>query len=1037
MRRPVRIGLLAAAVLAGALAGPVPAGADPDGLLAQLGFGSGDAPRLAAARETRSPEEWLAEGHAARARNELERAIALYRRAGDGADALFWLATVQRWVGDLDGAAATYARLLERFPDHVDGLLGDARVALRTGATGRAVTDLTRAADLDPDRAEARQLLVRAHAARGDWGRAYALADRAFAGDERLRARADIAFRARWYGRAARDYRALLNGHPDDPDLALALGRTYERQGYLDRAATVYADALRSHPDHADLQVRAAAVQRWLGEADAARRHADAALAAAPDRPDALIERAYQELARDHLDGPTRTVLVPVEAPPTAPTAPAEPAEPEVPEPTAEAPAQPSPPAGAPVAPPPPLVIVHRVVPGDTLGGLAQAFLGDATRWGEVWEANPFVTDPDRIYPGQKLLILVQGAGVRQVPHRVRRGESLSRIARAYLGDAGMWPLVWLANPAVIDPDRIEPGQTIRVPIPRPELPPGMGLVPHVVRPGETLGSIARDHLGDAARWTMVWRVNPELKDPNRIRVGHVLNVPRAVAAPSVPVAAAPAPPAAAPRATPPAPEVPTPAPAPRLVALRDDWGAAQWARRAVTVAPASREGRALVARVALRRLRLADAREGFDALHAEAPPACDLCAERIAAREATAPVLDASFGYDVTRDLDGRADPTVAVPTPVRYRTVEWGLGARHRVAARLTLGARYGVVDTSLTNRNTGARIYDYAARTGELAATVHLGDRHTLTAAGGATDYRPDSAGSIADRRFTRLRLAWDRTRWNGAWHVSAAQGPYLGRSIPPQAAYTLFRERRLDAAAERRLTPRATAFARYAHAAYQGGPTLNEGALGARLRLGTHHLTAEYAQEHQPGRFLDEAGGGLAPVFVRARRAEVSDRWRWPFPFRFAASARVRTLEANTLTVGGTPYASPSNRETAASLEAAYAHPALSPLAFGAGYDYVDFDKNAFAYDTVDSRGPDLFAELADADGDCWSYRLRYTWGVRWDEDPANAHYVRHLLEGTARVNAGARLSAGLSGRYFRAAAYDGEQVRLTADLTWRF
>jgi hypothetical protein len=45
------------------------------------------------------------------------------------------------------------------------------------------------------------------------------------------------------------------------------------------------------------------------------------------------------------------------------------------------------------------------VKPGDTLADIAQRYLGDARRWREIWERNRFITNPNRIYPGDTLVI--------------------------------------------------------------------------------------------------------------------------------------------------------------------------------------------------------------------------------------------------------------------------------------------------------------------------------------------------------------------------------------------------------------------------------------------------------------------------------------------------------------------------------------------------------------------------------------------------------------------------------------------------------
>lgn len=48
----------------------------------------------------------------------------------------------------------------------------------------------------------------------------------------------------------------------------------------------------------------------------------------------------------------------------------------------------------------------HDVVSGDTLGAIAKKYYGDASKYPVIFEANkPMLSDPDKIYPGQKLRI--------------------------------------------------------------------------------------------------------------------------------------------------------------------------------------------------------------------------------------------------------------------------------------------------------------------------------------------------------------------------------------------------------------------------------------------------------------------------------------------------------------------------------------------------------------------------------------------------------------------------------------------------------
>ncbi len=47
---------------------------------------------------------------------------------------------------------------------------------------------------------------------------------------------------------------------------------------------------------------------------------------------------------------------------------------------------------------------------------------------------------------------------------RVPRGASLWRLARTYLGAGNLWAALWKANPQIKDPNRIRAGQVLRLP---------------------------------------------------------------------------------------------------------------------------------------------------------------------------------------------------------------------------------------------------------------------------------------------------------------------------------------------------------------------------------------------------------------------------------------------------------------------------------------------------------------------------------------------------------------------------------------------
>jgi nucleoid-associated protein YgaU len=46
------------------------------------------------------------------------------------------------------------------------------------------------------------------------------------------------------------------------------------------------------------------------------------------------------------------------------------------------------------------------VVKGDTLSAISRKYYGDANKYNAIFEANkPMLSNPDKIYPGQKLRI--------------------------------------------------------------------------------------------------------------------------------------------------------------------------------------------------------------------------------------------------------------------------------------------------------------------------------------------------------------------------------------------------------------------------------------------------------------------------------------------------------------------------------------------------------------------------------------------------------------------------------------------------------
>jgi LysM repeat protein len=194
-------------------------------------------------------------------------------------------------------------------------------------------------------------------------------------------------------------------------------------------------------------------------------------------------------------------------------------------------------------------VYVYIVQHGDTLSSMAERF---GTTIGGIVDAND-LADPDRIWVGQRLTILLPPTPPPewQMSHTVQKDETLSSIARQY----GTTVAAIAAANRIVNPDLIWIGQRLILPVcstptisasptppdpiptatstaspPRPSTKP-MAVTPmptpscevvHVVKPGDTLGNIARRH-GKAMAAIMAANgmINPDF-----IWVGQRLTVP-------------------------------------------------------------------------------------------------------------------------------------------------------------------------------------------------------------------------------------------------------------------------------------------------------------------------------------------------------------------------------------------------------------------------------------------------------------------------------------------------------------------------------
>lgn len=105
--------------------------------------------------------------------------------------------------------------------------------------------------------------------------------------------------------------------------------------------------------------------------------------------------------------------------------------------------------------------------------------------------------------------------------YTVRKGDTLLLIAFNIYGDYTKWRDISQLNGNV---RHIREGQVLQYEIPEHEFVWNPRGNPHMIRSGETLGSISRDKYGVESRWRDIYENNqPMIQDPNLIFAGFTL----------------------------------------------------------------------------------------------------------------------------------------------------------------------------------------------------------------------------------------------------------------------------------------------------------------------------------------------------------------------------------------------------------------------------------------------------------------------------------------------------------------------------------
>jgi nucleoid-associated protein YgaU len=109
----------------------------------------------------------------------------------------------------------------------------------------------------------------------------------------------------------------------------------------------------------------------------------------------------------------------------------------------------------------------YRVKPGDSLSKLAQRYLGNASRWPELYAMNRGnVSNPRMIRVGQVLTMPGASMAGKSRVYVVRPGDSLFTIAGRQMGNGSKWATIYEANKDHIrDARMIFPGQKLVLPV--------------------------------------------------------------------------------------------------------------------------------------------------------------------------------------------------------------------------------------------------------------------------------------------------------------------------------------------------------------------------------------------------------------------------------------------------------------------------------------------------------------------------------------------------------------------------------------------
>lgn len=115
------------------------------------------------------------------------------------------------------------------------------------------------------------------------------------------------------------------------------------------------------------------------------------------------------------------------------------------------------------------ILLPYYVQAGDNLAKIAKKIYGNFSAWKKIAEINKIV-DPNKIYAGDVIYYQLDDKSkmfaekYENAPRAkilVKKGDTLSHISRAVFGRSKDWRVLWKENPHIKNPDKIREGASI------------------------------------------------------------------------------------------------------------------------------------------------------------------------------------------------------------------------------------------------------------------------------------------------------------------------------------------------------------------------------------------------------------------------------------------------------------------------------------------------------------------------------------------------------------------------------------------------